>query len=126
MVLVAYRHGLRAAEVVALRWDFGRGELHVSRVKKGTPSVHPISGRELRMLRRLPQDSARLGAAGGLSTPPILSSSGMAAGSSLPPMATTRARCRLTSGTRTLRTRCDTPSSRRRGSAFLERLTVAH
>ncbi len=69
MVLVAYRHGLRAAEVVALRWDFGRGELHVSRVKKGTPSVHPISGRELRMLRRLPQDSARLGAAAGFEYP---------------------------------------------------------
>ena len=59
MVLIAYRHGLRAAEVVALRWDsvdFGRGQLHVSRVKNGSPSVHPISGRELRMLRRLKRE----------------------------------------------------------------------
>ena len=59
MVLVAYRHGLRAAEVVALRWDaidFGHGRLHVSRAKNGSPSVHPLSGRELRALRRLQRE----------------------------------------------------------------------
>jgi integrase len=56
MVLIAYRHGLRAAELVALRWDsidFGHGRLHVNRAKSGSPSVHPLSGRELRALRRL-------------------------------------------------------------------------
>src|SRR5262245_26739261 len=56
MVLVAYRHGLRAAELVALRWDsidFGHGRLHVNRAKQGSTSVHPLSGRELRALRRL-------------------------------------------------------------------------
>jgi integrase len=40
MVLVAYRHGLRASELVDLRWDqvdFGTATLHVRRVKKGTP-----------------------------------------------------------------------------------------
>jgi site-specific recombinase XerC len=34
MILVAYRHGLRAAEVVALRWDavdFGHSRLHADR-----------------------------------------------------------------------------------------------
>ena len=34
MVLVAYRHGLRAAELVTLRWDaidFAHGRLHVHR-----------------------------------------------------------------------------------------------
>ena len=59
MVLVAYRHGLRAAEVVALRWDaidFGHGRMHVSRAKSGSPSVHPLSGRELRALRRLQRE----------------------------------------------------------------------
>src|SRR5215469_12783908 len=59
MVLVAYRHGLRAAEVVMLRWDaidFGRGHMHVSRAKSGSPSVHPLSGRELRALRRLQRE----------------------------------------------------------------------
>jgi integrase len=59
MVLVAYRHGLRAAELVDLRWDqieFGRGMLHVRRVKQGTPSTHPILGDELRDLRRLQRE----------------------------------------------------------------------
>ena len=56
MVLVAYRHGLRAAELVDLRWDqidFDQATLAVRRVKKGTPSTHPIRGDELRALRRL-------------------------------------------------------------------------
>jgi len=56
MILVAYRHGLRAAELVDLRWDqveFGSAALHVRRVKRGTPSSHPILGDELRALRRL-------------------------------------------------------------------------
>src|SRR5690242_10920374 len=47
MVLVAYRHGLRAAEVVTLRWDaidFNHGRLHVSRIKSSADSVHPLSG----------------------------------------------------------------------------------
>ena len=59
MILVAYRHGLRGAEVVTLRWDaidFGHGRLHVSRAKNGSPSVHPLSGRELRALRRLQRE----------------------------------------------------------------------
>jgi integrase len=55
MVLLAYRHGLRAAEVVDLRWeqiDFKSALLSVRRVKAGTPSTHPLSGRELRALRQ--------------------------------------------------------------------------
>ena len=56
MILVAYRHGLRGAELCALRWDqvdFPHGLLHIRRVKNGTPSVHPLGGSELRALRRL-------------------------------------------------------------------------
>ena len=56
LILVSYRHGLRAAEAVDLRWDqvdFSKASLHVRRVKQGTPSVHPILGDELRALRRL-------------------------------------------------------------------------
>jgi hypothetical protein len=56
MILVAYRHGLRPAELVDLRWDqieFAAGALHVRRVKRGTPSTQPILGDELRALRRL-------------------------------------------------------------------------
>jgi type 1 fimbriae regulatory protein FimB/type 1 fimbriae regulatory protein FimE len=56
MILVGYRHGLRAAEITDLRWDqieFATATLHVRRVKRGTPSTHPIPGDELRGLRRL-------------------------------------------------------------------------
>jgi integrase len=59
MVLVAYRHGLRVAELVDLRWDqvdFKTAILHVRRVKQGTPSTHPILGDELRALRRLQRE----------------------------------------------------------------------
>jgi integrase len=59
MILVAYRHGLRASELVDLRWnqiDFETATLAVRRAKKGTPSTHPIRGDELRALRRLAQE----------------------------------------------------------------------
>ena len=59
MILVAYRHGLRASELVDLRWEqieFASGTLHVRRVKQGTPSTHPILGDELRALRRLQRE----------------------------------------------------------------------
>jgi type 1 fimbriae regulatory protein FimB/type 1 fimbriae regulatory protein FimE len=59
MILVAYRHGLRAAELTDLRWDqieFSSATLHVRRVKQGTPSTHPILGDELRALRRLQRE----------------------------------------------------------------------
>ena len=59
MILVAFRHGLRAAEAVDLRWDqvdFRTATLHVRRVKQGNPSTHPIPGDELRALRRLQRD----------------------------------------------------------------------
>src|ERR1700746_1882768 len=59
MILAAYRHGLRASELVDLRWDqigFDTATLAVRRVKKGTPSTHPIRGDELRALRRLQRE----------------------------------------------------------------------
>ena len=59
-LLIAYRHGLRASELVALRWDdidFQTGKLHVRRAKGGTASVHPLGGRELRALRRLKREA---------------------------------------------------------------------
>jgi len=61
-ILIAYRHGLRASELVALRWDdidFQTGKLHVRRAKGGTASVHPIGGRELRALRRLKRETSQ-------------------------------------------------------------------
>ena len=61
MVLVAFRHGLRASELVDLRWeqvDLKSGILHVRRVKQGSPATHPLTGRELRALRRLEREAA--------------------------------------------------------------------
>lgn len=59
MILLAYRHGLRVSELVALRWDqidLSAGLLHVARLKRGTPSVHPLRGPEIRALRRLERE----------------------------------------------------------------------
>ena len=59
MILVAYRHGLRASEVCDLQWqqiELSEGRLHVHRVKGGIPSVHPIRGDEMRALRKLRRD----------------------------------------------------------------------
>ena len=59
LILLAYRHGLRVSELVALRWDMvdlKQGLLHVSRLKNGVTSTHPVRGPELRALRRLQRD----------------------------------------------------------------------
>jgi site-specific recombinase XerD len=56
MILLAYRHGLRVSELIALRWDqvdLSQGLLHVHRRKHGTPSTHPLRGPKLRALRQL-------------------------------------------------------------------------
>ena len=60
MILVAYRHGLRASEVCDLQWhqvELDHGRMHVRRAKNGTPSVHPIRGDEIRALRKLRRES---------------------------------------------------------------------
>jgi type 1 fimbriae regulatory protein FimE len=59
LLLLAYRHGLRVSELAALRWDqvdLKAGLLHVSRLKNGIPSVHPLRGPQLRALRRLQRE----------------------------------------------------------------------
>src|SRR5262249_8871451 len=60
MVLLAFRHGFRASELVDLRWDqadFQTSFLHVRRAKPGTSATHPLTGRELRALRRLQRET---------------------------------------------------------------------
>jgi type 1 fimbriae regulatory protein FimB/type 1 fimbriae regulatory protein FimE len=60
MILAAFRHGFRVCELVNLRWeqvDLDGAVLHVRRAKSGTPSTQPLTGRELRALRRLRRES---------------------------------------------------------------------
>jgi len=59
LILLMYRHGLSLAEVATLRWEqinFSGGTIYVKRVKKGIDSVHPLSGDEIRSLRKLQRD----------------------------------------------------------------------
>jgi type 1 fimbriae regulatory protein FimB/type 1 fimbriae regulatory protein FimE len=59
LILMGYRHGLRISELVNLRWqqiNFNTGHIHVRRVKGSKPSVHPLSGEEMRALGQLRRD----------------------------------------------------------------------
>jgi type 1 fimbriae regulatory protein FimE len=56
IILMLFRHGLRTAELVALRWqqvDLKAGYLDVHRVKHGHHAKHPLCGPQLRLLREL-------------------------------------------------------------------------
>ena len=59
LILLAYRHGLRVSELIALKWDqvdLRRAQVHVNRLKNGSAATHPIEGDELRQLRRLQRE----------------------------------------------------------------------
>jgi type 1 fimbriae regulatory protein FimB/type 1 fimbriae regulatory protein FimE len=59
-ILLAYRHGLRSSELVALQWsdvDLTHGRLHVRRAKGGLASTHPIGASELCGLRKLQRET---------------------------------------------------------------------
>jgi type 1 fimbriae regulatory protein FimB/type 1 fimbriae regulatory protein FimE len=60
-ILLAYRHGLRASELVGLRWDdidWQTSTLHVRRAKGGIGTRQPLAARELRALRRLQREAS--------------------------------------------------------------------
>jgi type 1 fimbriae regulatory protein FimB/type 1 fimbriae regulatory protein FimE len=60
MILIAFRHGLRASELCGLQWsdvEFESGTLHLRRAKGGTTSTHPLLGDELRQLRALKREA---------------------------------------------------------------------
>jgi integrase len=57
LILMAFRHGLRAQEIADLKWTevhFGRNpSVFIRRVKDSESGTHPLRGDELRMLREL-------------------------------------------------------------------------
>ena len=61
IILLMFRHGLRTAELVALKWtqiDKRGGYIEVHRVKNGRDSIHPLRSPELRALRQIQKDYA--------------------------------------------------------------------
>jgi type 1 fimbriae regulatory protein FimB/type 1 fimbriae regulatory protein FimE len=59
MILLAYRHGLRISELLALQWsqvDLREGHMHVKRRKNGISTTHPLFGPEIRSLRKIQRD----------------------------------------------------------------------
>ena len=149
MILLAYRHGLRASELVDLQWsqiELDSGRLHVRRAKRGTPSVHPLQGDEIRALRRLRREQEaspfvfeterggpmtakafgnhfeRLGRRAGMP----FQICATAAASPWPMQGTTHGRCRLGSAIATSSTQSDTPSWHRIGSSSSGSEHTAH
>jgi integrase len=60
MILIAFRHGLRASELCGLQWsdvEFETGTLHLRRAKGGITATHPLLGDELRTLRALRREA---------------------------------------------------------------------
>jgi integrase len=61
IILLMFRHGLRTAELVALKWtqiDLAGGYIEVHRVKHGRDSIHPLRSPEIRALRQIQRDYA--------------------------------------------------------------------
>lgn len=59
IILLMFRHGLRTAELIALKWsqiDFSEGYIDIHRLKHGHDTVHPLRAPELRALRQLQRD----------------------------------------------------------------------
>ena len=60
IILIAFRHGLRASELCSLQWsdvEFESATLHLRRAKGGITSTHPLLGDELRALRALKRET---------------------------------------------------------------------
>ncbi len=59
IILLMFRHGLRTAELVALKWtqiDLVGGYILLRRAKHGHDSTHPLRSPELRALRQIQRD----------------------------------------------------------------------
>jgi len=56
LLLLMFRHGLRAGEAVALRWDaimFDAGAISIRRLKRGESGVHRLQEDELKALEQV-------------------------------------------------------------------------
>src|SRR5215469_10003735 len=61
LIMMAYRHGFRATELISLRWDsidLKQGTIAIARLKRGSDSTHPLRGPELRALRTWKREQA--------------------------------------------------------------------
>ena len=151
MILLAYRHGLRASELCDLRWDqcdFTTASIHIRRVKKGTPATHPLTGlsyvrcancngkarkilsssfpsagRRLRQLALQGCWSVRRKKPSSKSKS-IPTCSGMLAASSWQTMARIRVPSRHTLDTRIFSTLCAIRNSHQRGSKIFGRISI--
>jgi len=59
MILLAYRHGLRASEVTGLRWsdlDLAAGTIYCRRAKNSRSSLHPMKPDEVAALGKVLRD----------------------------------------------------------------------
>ena len=59
IILICFRHGLRASELCELQWsdlEFETATLHLRRAKNGSAATHPLLGDELRALRVLKRE----------------------------------------------------------------------
>jgi integrase len=60
IILIGFRHALRASELCELQWtdvEFESATLHIRRAKGGTTSTHPLLGDEMRALRALKREA---------------------------------------------------------------------
>lgn len=61
LILLTFRHGLRASEAVSLQWsqiDLKAGRLQVNRLKGSDDSVQPMEADEVRLLQSLKKSSS--------------------------------------------------------------------
>ena len=56
LITLAYHHGLRVSELISLPWaslDLNSGNIHITRLKNGIDTVHPLVADEVRNLKTL-------------------------------------------------------------------------
>lgn len=62
LIWVAYSHALRPSEALNLRWGqimFDSNQIAIPRLKNGNDCIHPIWGREIRLLKKLKEEQKK-------------------------------------------------------------------